>query len=334
MHASGYQGPSLFGATPRQRHTPIARLNHPGVRDLAWTLISPALFQPGTTPSPLNPSAAALDAWLWRLQQQPAPLELALAQQRSHRLGVYFETLIDFFLRHFLALEECHYGLPVRAAGHTYGEYDFLLRPRGESALLHLELSLKFYLGIDDRHGQRHWLGLNRNDVLQHKYNKLVDQQLNLSQHPVARNQLKALGSQVGPKVGLIKGRLFYPLSEFAPEDGHKQQLKSPSGINRQHLRGWWQPISAWQELTHTETGTRLVPLQRRQWMAVLHQDEAQQLASQTDIEGFRNQLQLAQQPLMCARLQLGKQGWRERDRGVLVPDPWLASVFETFDQT
>ncbi|WP_421863021.1 DUF1853 family protein [Motiliproteus sp.] len=333
MAASDDQGPSLFCTSARQRTTPITRLSHPGVRDLAWALSSPTLFQPGHTPLQLMPAAAELDAWLWRLQQHPAPLEQALSQQRSHRLGVYFETLIDFFLRDFHRLQECHYGLPVRAQGHTYGEYDFLLRGYGQAALLHLELSLKFYLGIDDRHGRRHWLGLNRNDVLQQKYNKLVHQQLNLSQLPAARQQLRAMGSQVGRKIGLIKGRLFYPLREFAPEPGNKPRLRAPNGINRHHLRGWWQPISGWRALIDDKERTCLVPLQRRQWMALLHADEAQRLSQQSDHITFENQLETAEQPLMCARLQQGKTGWRERDRGVLVPDPWLDSVFEAFDQ-
>lgn len=333
MKRSGNRGPALFNVVPRQRRTSITQLHHPVVRDLAWALTSQPLFQAGHHSPQLIPNPTELDAWLWHQQQNPERLEQALSQQRSHRLGIYFETLIHIYLHDFLKLQRCLYGLAVRDQGHTYGEYDFLLQPARQAASLHLEISLKFYLGIDDQSGKRHWLGLNRSDLLEHKYNKLINQQLQLSRLPVANSQLRQMGVQVGHKTGLIKGRLFYPFSEFNATSGGINARQSPRGVNPQHLRGWWLPASSWQTLMQTADSTRLVPLQRRQWMAVLDDLEAVQLVTAQAGESFAAQLDQAQQPMMCARLGQTKSGWKELDRGVLVPDPWLASVFETFNQ-
>ena len=305
---------------------PQPALTQDSVRDLAWVLTSPAMFWLGHPAPELTTELGALRRWLKQLDQSPKPLNKALTRQRSHRLGIYFETLIKFYIIQQLRPALLYDALPVRDKHRTHGEYDFLVRRRSNSALLHLEVSLKFYLGIVRHDGSSLWVGLNRDDRLIDKHHKMRDQQIQLSTRPLARTQLQRLGSQVGKRCGLIKGRLFYPL-----DTQMRTQVQAPTQVSVQHLRGWWARFSQLEQLIGRDGSTRLVWLQRRQWLAVLSAEQAQRLITdQTGDEGYGDPLRCCPlQPAMYARLRLTPQGWREQDRGVLVPDPWLAPLLE-----
>lgn len=312
---------SLLG--PRSRQP--SQFQHSCVRDLAWCLSCPAIYRLAKTDNPHLGDPKQLWQWLRRLDKQPQALLDAIAQQRSHRLGIYFETLLAFTLKNFLKPAKFYYALPVRQRGLTLGEYDFLLRRQGKPALLHLEISIKFYLGLPLQRGRAEWIGPNTSDRLTDKIDKMHQRQLRLSQHPVAQQQLQRLGEQVGPCYGLMIGRLFYPLD--------KPKLRPPSGALRGHLRGWWlrhsEQNSALSEATSTEPNNspvRLVSLQRRQWFAPLIAAEAEQLAAEAVESPQENQ------PGMVARLILTSRGWREHDRGILVEDAWLDSVLEALE--
>ncbi|WP_409567265.1 DUF1853 family protein, partial [Pseudomonas sp.] len=81
------------------------QLRHDSVRDLAWTVLSPALMQqpPGPQRHPLVASDWAdhphrLELWLRRLDHAPQALDHWLAQRGSRRLGLYYERLWQFAL--------------------------------------------------------------------------------------------------------------------------------------------------------------------------------------------------------------------------------------------
>ncbi|MEH6823639.1 MAG: DUF1853 family protein [Motiliproteus sp.] len=319
--AGAYPARSPFAPRSRQR----VPLHHACVRDLAWCLSSPAIYRLGHPNNNLLGDSKHLWQWLRRLDQQPQPLLDAIAQQRSHRLGIYFETLLEFTLAHHVKPARHFYALAVRQQGRTLGEYDFLFRRRGEAALHHLEVSIKFYLGLPRAQSSTHWVGLNRNDRLVDKVDKMQQRQLRLSHLPAARQQLQALGEQVGPCHGLILGRLFYPLE--------KPTTSPPQGALPGHLRGWWLRHSDQRKITTQAqysgvlaSPTLLVSLQRQQWLAPLAPAEAQQLAS----EALAAHADSA--PGMVARLILTPLGWREHDRGVLAADAWLDSVLKTLE--
>ncbi|MEH6473183.1 MAG: DUF1853 family protein [Halopseudomonas sp.] len=321
--------PSTAGVTPTP-YLPAsgARLNqlqHPCVRDLAWCLNSPAIYRLGHDCRNLWGNTEALWHWLQQLDRHPQPLLDSISQQRSHRLGIYFETLFGFALTHYLKPAKNFYALAVRHRNRTVGEYDFLVRLQGEPALRHVEVSIKFYLGLPTADDHACWTGLNRNDRLTDKRDKMLYQQLRLSRQTAARQQLADLGEQIGPCHGVMMGRLFYPFA--------KPRLDPPTGAQSNHLRGWWIRQSELKQLIATAdrrqaiaSATLLVPLQRRQWLAPLSPLEAEQLAS------ARQAMTETDQPGMRARLINTPRGWREHDRGIVVEDKWLDSVFEALE--
>lgn len=318
-NAAGFYPPcSLFAPRSRQ----LNQFQHACVRDLAWCLNSPAIYRLGHSNTYFLGDTKRLWQWLRRLDQQPQALIDAITQQRSHRLGIYVETLLAFTLAQHLKPARHLYALAVRQQQTTLGEYDFLFRRRGEAALRHLEICIKFYLGIPQQQGGAYWVGLNRNDQLLKKRDRMQQRQLRLSQHPAARRQLQTMGEQVGPCHGLMLGRLFYPFAQPG--------LCPPPGVQKKHLRGWWLRHSEQQRLTATEDSTQLagpvllVPLRRRQWLAPLAPADAETLAAEALL------MPGCTQPGMTARLLQTPRGWREHDRGLLVDDDWLDSVLET----
>jgi hypothetical protein len=326
MHPTAGFSPPCTLFSPRSRQ--LNQFQHTCVRDLAWCLNSPAIYRLGHTANNLLGDPRELWCWLRRLDNQPQPLLEAISQQRSHRLGIYVETLVKFMLAQHLRPTRLLYALAVRQNGITLGEYDFLFRSRGESALQHLEICIKFYLGIPQQHGRPHWVGLNQNDRLIEKHDKMLHRQLRLSQHTAAQQQLQQLGEQVGRSQGIMLGRLFYPFAQSALSP----TLSPPEGALNGHLRGWWLRHSEKSQLIKKE-GLRglhrtvlLVPLQRRQWLAPLAPLEAEQLATEALLHPDSTSAG------MTARLLHTPLGWREQDRGILVEDNWLDSMLKSFE--
>ena len=128
------------------------RLQHPQVRDLAWTILSPALLEqaPWQQRHPLaascwNGNPGLLADWLLLLDADAALLEAWLARRSVRRLGLYYEQLWQFVLAQTPDIQLLATNLPIRDGGQTLGELDLLFRDR--EGVHHLELAVKFYLG-------------------------------------------------------------------------------------------------------------------------------------------------------------------------------------------
>ena len=104
--------------------------------DLDWLLSSPPLFE-----SKIN---LDLDRFSLPGEFNPAPVETFLAGNCSHRVGYYFESLVQILLESDIAVSELRHGIQIRENGDTLGEIDFLYQRDG--VLHHLEVALKFYL--------------------------------------------------------------------------------------------------------------------------------------------------------------------------------------------
>ena len=83
----------------------LNELLHPPVRDLAWTLLAPPLLNNTPAPQrhPLSASRWAenpdeLADWLRLLDAKPAVLDSWLEQRSNHRLGLYYELAVKFYL--------------------------------------------------------------------------------------------------------------------------------------------------------------------------------------------------------------------------------------------
>ena len=148
-----------------------------------------------------------------------------LAAHETPLLGIYFESLLAFWLRHLPNTELLAQNLIVGEPGRQTGEFDLLFRDNVSQQVFHWEVAVKYYLCYGETDHQ--WLGPNPRDSLRQKLDKVFDRQLLLSQQVQAQTLLQTtIGTtQIRPQA-FIKGYLFYP------HDGNWQRPAAvPSGV-------------------------------------------------------------------------------------------------------
>jgi hypothetical protein len=305
------------------------------VRDLAWLLLSADLLRPQppvgdlATPFETPVELTAIVDWLRALDAAPAQLHHDLAATRITRLGRYAERLLGWFLQHGPAARLVAAGVPLRRAGVTLGECDFLLRTR-EGAQLHWELAVKCYLHAGDpgaprasQPGERvstrlsNYVGPNLKDRFDLKLAHLLNHQLPLS----ARDDFASAGYP-GPWTPqmFVKGWLFYRHGEL-PVDLVE--------LDPAHGRGWWVTRGEWPAFAAAHARYwRMLP--RLEWLAPRrhrHDQHDQELAADALFVDARTlATQTAHQPgpaMVAAFADDGAGNLLERSRGFIVPDEW-----------
>ncbi len=300
----------------------LPRLAHPEVRDLAWALLSPPLLS--DTPAPQrNPLAASrwaerpaeLADWLLSHDSQPGALQAWLAQRSVRRLGLYYERLWQFALSQAPDVELLVANLPVREGGRTLGELDLILLDA--EGVHHLELAVKFYLGLGngDRHRHDHWLGPGSHDRLDIKLRHLCERQLQLTSSEPARALLRELTCREIHSALWLGGYLFQPCAA-------DQAL--PSGANPQHLGGRWLHYREWPQLAACDTTANWQPLLRGDWLAPARLAPAQRWTAEA-VAQWVTEVQHKGARLLI-RIEPDADGhWSERERLFVVPDGWPA---------
>lgn len=316
------------------------RWRHPAVRDLAWVLGAPPLLQ---APRPATPDSPRwLDAawcqrrlqdstdWLRRLDADPTPLLTHLAHEHDHRLGSHFESLLAFWLGwpDNPACTLVARNLPIREAGRTLGELDFLVRDRHSGELQHWEVAVKFFLGVRPGGAARDWIGPGLRDRLDLKLVRLRTHQLRLTRTPAARAQLQALGLETPTPVCLVKGRLFYPAGVARP-------AWAPADAATDHPQGWWQDAAGLRAQWPDED-LRWIRLPKANWMTEVTPDVVQSL---TDTSPPQQALPESALPLPAlldtlpggdartATCLIGLRQGHEVTRGFVVPAGWPGAV-------
>jgi hypothetical protein len=304
----------------------IAPFHDPAVRDLAWLLFSPDLLSVSRAGAPLaRPAATETErattlAWLTALDRDPAALHAQVHKPSLTRLGFYAEALLEYFLTHGPHARLIAANIPLRTAGRTIGEVDFLLENvRGER--LHWELAVKFYLHIgerDDAATLARYVGPNLQDRFDLKHARLLNHQLGLS----ARDEFASLGFEGPWRAELfVKGRLFYR------DDDRSLASNPPPELAGDHLRGWWKTASEWRD---SKGGGLFASLPRLGWMAerTLSAQEGGALTEQTT--ELSERVATLSSPIMVARYERCELSecatgdvWREHSRGFIVPDEW-----------
>lgn len=312
------------GIDAASRAALLDTLHDAAVRDLAWLLLSADLLRPqppvGALAHPfdtLQEAQATLD-WLRALDAAPEPLHHELAATRITRLGRYAERLLGWFLQHGPAARLVAAGVPLRRAGVTLGECDFLVRTR-QGARLHWELAVKCYLHAGEGHAQlparlSDYVGPNLKDRFDLKLAHVLNHQLPLS----AREEFASVG-YAGPWTPqmFIKGWLFYR---------HGETLLDPVELDPAHGRGWWVTRSDWPSFAaaHAEKW-RTLP--RLEWLAPRrHTSLEVQTAGLAfvDAETLAGQTSHQHGPSMVAAFTEDRVGnLVERSRGFIVPDEW-----------
>lgn len=216
----------------------IPQLKNQAVRDLAWSCFGHNLinsFSQQRDGQNISNNIIELTeqrlAWLAQLDKTPEPLIQHLKTLKSSRIGLYFESLWQFFLRHDQQYRLITHNLKVYRNKITYGEIDLIYQDTYSGQYTHLELAIKFYLNqsltgpssvfSNDYH---HWVGPNAIDRLDKKLNRLLSHQIQLSNSDEARLILQAKGvDEVNQEIAL-KGYLFYPLNLPSSEMTSKQE--------------------------------------------------------------------------------------------------------------
>lgn len=311
------------------RHTPIEHGYINGcVRDIAWAIFSPPMVPWIDTGNrracaPQFDLTPARRQWLNSLDADPAPLLDFLALRPSRFLGVYFESLWRFFLSHDDEVTLLASNRQVIEQGRTVGEFDVFYRCHRRNATVHLELAVKFYLGLpihndnDLRHAS-HWLGPNCVDRLDIKIDHLRTHQLALISHDSARELL--LQEQLQPDIQEIAfhGYLYYPWQVAAP---------APVTASIEHLNSFWLRDDQLEALRLENTGDqqrkyRIVP--RLQWLCAHHVADNEWKPFEVFVESIREELATPLvQPVLCEETEANSR--LAQRRFFVAPQDWPA---------
>ncbi len=183
------------------------------VADLCWAINTPSLIEgEDVMPCPeITPGDIDADH-LERFIDQ---------RQGSYRVGRYFETLIEYWLRHVRKLDVTARGMQLRDGKITVGEIDFLYRDE-QDALVHCETTVKFFLCVPG-HSPSEFPGPNANDNYESKLTKLFEDQLVRSERFIPEVELR---------LGIMKGMLFYRAGNPTAD--------VPPRLSPAHQRGAW----------------------------------------------------------------------------------------------
>ncbi|SEA44937.1 DUF1853 family protein [Microbulbifer marinus] len=237
-------------------------------------------------------------------------LQNADRHRSASRLGVYFENLWAFAFAHHPHYELLYRNLPLRAAGRTLGELDFVVRHRPTDHIEHWEVAVKFYLQVSGEY----WVGPGLRDRLDIKLARMREHQLPLIRQPAARELLQRQNILINRQWALMPGRLFRPLDET----GHLHAT-----INPDTCHYWWGQLDEF--LFHFGgQPLRWIRLPKRTWLAdsgyrVSHSDSCDALAGKLREEEMHG-------PVCVA----GMDTERELSRGFIVPDSWYDDALAT----
>lgn len=246
------------------------------VRDLAWACFDPpivdiAILSTGRVSNCALALTPEREHWLLELDADPTPLQDHMAKLRSHRLGIYFESLWHFFLQQDSAVDLVAHNLPIRNEGKTIGEFDCIYYCHQRQRHIHLELAVKYFLSVDTHQGMsgqaelpassdlNQWWGPECQDRLDLKVNHLLDRQINLSDHPASKQALSDLGVEELHKEVEIKGYLFQSI---------ENPIALPTGYNRQDISDQWVHLPNLLEYCETMEAARFKHLPKFQWLS------------------------------------------------------------------
>lgn len=184
------------------------RLSDPAVRDLAALLTAPPPWHSACELPVRTLLGANGFRYLLTLDAAPQPLYAALRADApfGHRLGVYAEALLAFWLAHAPHCRLLARNLPFQDEnGRTAGAADLLADIDGVRH--HIEMACKYYGGADDTA----LCGLNRTDTLADKAAKIQSQLAHVCQ-PRFQAALQQAGiGAVDCSVTVLRGMLFLP---------------------------------------------------------------------------------------------------------------------------
>ncbi|MDT8893962.1 DUF1853 family protein [Halomonas sp. I1] len=263
----------------------LERWQHPLVRDLAWLLLAPdllALAWPGRpTRSALGLGTfERLHGYLDSQAAHPDALEAKAGAPGATRLGHYHERLWQHLLETAPTTRLLAHNLPIARERRTLGELDLLYRHDNDPTPVHLEVAIKFYLGLPEGPGeardQARWIGPGGLDSLAIKRTHLERHQLPMADMPEAQHAIsQRLGMAFGARLHqrlAMPGVLFYP---------YRHRIPAPHQAHPAHRRGQWLHWRDWSSIAAAlPAQTRGACMGKPHWLAPPRQDELMPLAA------------------------------------------------------
>mgnify|MGYP003380575279 CR=1 FL=1 len=298
------------------------------VRDVAWACFAPSLLDIGLVAGEGHSVASCSiiltpqrRLWLEQLDNNPQPLQAYLESKKCARLGLYFESLWQFFLQQDATIDLVAHNLAVRDQERTLGEFDIIYWCREREQHVHLELATKYFLGwrqqteLETASLCREWLGPNTKDRLDLKLGQLLQRQIRLGEYPQARRQLAARGVTSLAQEIAIKGYLFR---------SHRDPLPPPFGFNPQLALAQWLPVNALAQQLETLDTERFLLLPKLRWLSPAQLGAGDDIFSRC---GLLKRLQslLAVSPRAQLIAAIDNSG-KESSRFFVTPNDWPAS--------
>ncbi len=317
----------------KKTDTVVLPYRHPVVRDLAWVMASPGLLQKAP-----EGQALVTDDWcrcvyttyenhLHELDENPTPLLDELSTCKSHRLGIYFEHLLRYWLKTILCVQQLQHNVPIfqlqKTGGkRTLGEFDFLFRMDNGKPMQHWEVAVKFYLQKTDDEGRSRWMGPADQDRFDIKLDRLFQHQLKLADFPEAQASLLHMAAGSVQPSAFIRGYLFYPLDEAGRFSSGLTDTVDPVPyvLSANHHKGWW---LHWKKMPVPTTiaDVRWVILPKYRWLSPVCYGQAEETLLDTSAltayceTHFRHQ----DNPLLVVELSWQFTAWLEVSRGFVL---------------
>jgi uncharacterized protein len=284
-------------------------------RDLWWLLTSPNIIEDGTRISFSTKEKEMLlpNAWEWLLRDAECPSNLQGWVQNPHRqrkLGLYAEDLLHYYLQWGSPWRVRWHDVQIQENRRSIGAVDFILEQNG--VVEHWEMTVKFYLQHKPTGQWTDWVGADQRDSLHKKWNHFYTKQLPLGRHPATIERL-TLDNIATP----TRSRIWHCGLLFA-------EWQAPCILPVETEFGWTnsaQPMGHW---IRRKDFIQQFFSPKYQWVIREHPNwlapiESAETLSTVDLMEY----DLRRGFLMIAEMSAYEEGWREKQRWVLVNDDW-----------
>lgn len=159
----------------------------------------------------------------------------------DQKLGHLYEDALEVLIQNSPLLELIASHVQIfDESKQTIGELDFIVFDKKNERHIHLELAVKFYLGIETSNGWK-FPGPDQRDNWQRKLERLKNHQLILTHRSEAKAVLKYnFGIESIVPQQLIYGRLFSPVGAV--------DMLNPEGVSNISRRGRWLFMDQWND--------------------------------------------------------------------------------------
>lgn len=251
-------------------------MEHPALRDIAWLLHTPDIVVlPDISGRPSLKALGWADAHAltrWLARQRQGVESFSWRALRHSRMGHYHERLWHYVLDHAPDTRLLATNVRVFQRRNTLGELDILYRTCFDPAPIHLEVAIKFYLGLPDGPGEEaslsRWIGPGGLDSLALKCRHIARHQLPIARTPPARKTLAhwLAPRDSGESLPPIRSQLALPGVLFYPWHA---RLSPPRGAMTAHRRGLWCYLQDWPTLAAGFPSDTLAAwLEKPHWLA------------------------------------------------------------------